>query len=222
MKYLKLFVVLITLLYTLPAVAQTLPPPELKSGWSRIHIENVGTIDLPPTMEVQGGEYGKYAENMRSSLNIKAPQFVAQQKGRNASKSPSERYSRIIFNTYIKNKGDYETLSFNINEYSKAEIDALDETLRQELSGSVQMGMSAMKLIKWYKLNLKTINGMSCINYSYVRQLDDTPVVFVDKYMFQNNDRMHTLTISYRLTESEYWKNDLTHALDSFRITNIR
>ena len=43
------------LLSIIPWVAaDTLPSPQLPSGWQRIQISDVGTIDIPPTMEVQG------------------------------------------------------------------------------------------------------------------------------------------------------------------------
>lgn len=48
------------------------------------------------------------------------------------------------------------------------------------------------------------------------------PYVLVNMYLFQNNDRMHTLILSYRLSEKTYWENDFKKILKSFRISNIR
>jgi uncharacterized protein Usg len=81
---------------------------------------------------------------------------------------------------------------------------------------------TGLKLVEWYPLKMEKINGMSCIHISYKRQLQDSPFVLVHTYIFHNNDRGHTFTLSYRLSEIEYWQSDFDAILKSFRITNIR
>ncbi|MDR1346951.1 MAG: hypothetical protein LBJ63_00755 [Prevotellaceae bacterium] len=78
-----------------------------------------------------------------------------------------------------------------------------------------------IKIIEWYHLKIEVINGMSCIHISYQRQLKDNAFVLVQTYIFHNYDRMHSLTLSYRLSEENYWKSDFTKILNNFRITNI-
>ena len=68
---------------------------------------------------------------------------------------------------------------------------------------------------------LQNFNGMSCIHIYYKRQFQNEPIVLVHIYYFQNYDRMHSLTLSYRISEADYWKNDFATILKSFRLTNI-
>ena len=48
--------------------AQTLPPPTVPTGWERIYIKNVGSFDLPPTMEVQKGKYKEFVDEIKKSV----------------------------------------------------------------------------------------------------------------------------------------------------------
>ena len=57
---------------------------------------------------------------------------------------------------------------------------------------------------------------------SYKRQLQDKPFVLVNIYQFHNNDRMHTLILSYRVSECTEWKPTFENILKSYRITNIK
>ena len=206
--------------------AQTLSVPVLKPGWYRVYIENVGSIDLPPTMEVQAGEYKEFVDNGLVSLGLHVEQLVAQQKGLNEIRRPTGKYARVMVGTEIGSYGDYGTLNFDIHEYTQSDIAELDIIIKQqnqqELANIQQPGLGQMKIIKWYPIKLEIINGMSCLHISYTRQLNDNLLVLVHMYGFQNNDRMHRLTMSYRLSEADYWQADFTDILNSFRITNIR
>jgi len=61
--------------------AQTIPLPTLPSGWERIFIKNVGSFDLPPTMEVQNGKYKEFIDELKKIKGYDATQITAQQKG---------------------------------------------------------------------------------------------------------------------------------------------
>ena len=211
-----------------PTSAQTLPLPlpALKTGWDRIYIENIGSVDLPPTMELQKGSFKEFVDNKLKSQDIPVDPYrlVAQQKGVNASKADFKKYARVIVETKMGSPGSYDKINFNINTYSKTDIVELDkmfkETMLQEFLQIKDMGQQ--RLIEWYPTKVEIINGMSCIHVSYTRQLGNNPIVLVNMFLFQNNDRLHTLTLSYRLSESNYWEEDFVNILKSFRITNIK
>ena len=64
---------LISITFTSPVLyAQKLPwpPPKLFAGWQRIHIQNLGTIDLPPTLEVISGEAAELTLNARKLAGL--------------------------------------------------------------------------------------------------------------------------------------------------------
>ena len=201
--------------------AQTLPPPTVPAGWERIYIKNVGSFDLPPTMEVQKGKYKEFNDEIRKIKGFDATQVTAQQKGLNEfGKEGFEKYARVMIETTLGSPGDFEKLNFNTTQYSQADILDLNTTYKQQIQQSF-LG-TGLKLIEWYPLKIEKVNGMSCIHISYKRQLQDKPLVLVHMYIFHNNDRMHTFTLSYRISEVDYWKSDYATILKSFRITNTR
>lgn len=206
-----------------PAWAQQLPlaAPSLQPGWERISIKGMGSLDLPPTMEIQKGIYKEFSDEYNRTNGYNASPLVLQQKGLNDQTSSGfSKYARIIIETTLGNPNDYERLNFSVSSISQAEINELSSLFYQE----IKLGFtgSPIKLIEWYPVKIEKINGMSCIHISYTRQVEQNPYVFVHIYKFHNYDRIHSLTMSYRITESDYWKSDFATVLKSFRITNIR
>lgn len=203
-------------------IAQTTPPSILPAGWERIYIKDLGSFDLPPSMEIQKGNYKEYVDEVKKIKGIDATQLTAQQKGLNQlSKEGTEKYARVMLQTVFGSVGQFLKLNFSIEQYTQADINELNATYKQEVIQQGNMGMG-FKLLEWYPLKLEKINGMSCLHISYKRQFQANPPVLVHIYYFHNNDRMHALTLSYRLSEKEYWKLDFEKILKSFRITNIR
>jgi hypothetical protein len=193
----------------------------LLSGWDRIYVRNVGFIDMPPNMEVQSGTYQEIMNSYYNRLEIDAPQLVFQQKGLNSTSNSSfQNYGRVILETQIGSYGDFQPLSFSISTVSASEISELNLTFKQKTKNDLlSIGHT---LIEWYPLKVKKVNGLPCIHVSYKRQLGTNPIVLVNYYIFQNNDRMHALTLSYRVSEASIWKADFDRILTSFRITNVR
>ena len=195
--------------------------PSLQTGWERIYINNVGSFDLPPTMEIQKGKYKESVDEIRKIKGLDASQVTAQPKGTNDfDKEGLEKYARVMLETIFGSVGDFEKLNFNIAEYSQADINELSSIFRQQTEQSFRG--TGLKLIEWYLPKFEKVNGVSCFHFSYKRQLKDKPFVLVHVYAFPNNDRMHTFALSYRLSEADYWKSDFAIILKSFRITNIR
>ncbi len=191
--------------------------PILPPDWERIYIENIGSFDLPPTMEIQNGRYKEFMVEQHRVKGYDTPKLTAQQKGLNTYNNNSfNRYARVIFITDYGQSGDYATLDFNINQYSQSEISELNEITRQN---TVQSFVGTeMKLIEWYPLKIESVNGMSCIHIKYKRKIADSPEVLVNSYYFQDFDKMHTVTLSYRISESSYWREDFAKILKSIRI----
>ena len=202
-------------------LAQILPAPILPKGWDRIYIRNVGSFDLPPTMEIQAGLYKKFNDDIYKIMEYDAPQLVAQPKGINEfGKEGLGQYARVMIQTNIASIGDFERLNMNVAQYSQAEISDLNVVYKQQIQESFTG--TDVKIIEWYPMKLEKVNGLSCIHGSFIRQIKDNPLVMVHQYMFGNNDRLHTLTLSYRLSEIANWESDFVTILKSFRITNIR
>lgn len=219
----KIIFFLLQIMVVLPlCYSQTLPQalPALTQGWQRIYLKDVGSFDLPPTMEVQKGKYKEFVDEMKRIKGIDASQITAQPIGLNEkTKEGFEKYARVMVETKIGSPNDFEKLNFNISAIQQSEISELNTVFKQQ----VQQGFlgTGLKVTEWYPLKIEKINGMSCIHISYKRQLNDKPYVLVNIYMFQNFDRRHIFTLSYRLSEAEYWKENFASILKSFRISNI-
>lgn len=200
---------------------QRLTNSTLPNNWKRIYIKNVGNFDLPPTMEIQSGLYKEFSDESRKIRGYDAPTIIAQQKGLNDfGKEGFAKYSRVILETDIGTSGAYEKLNFDFSTIPQSEIAKLSNTYKEQYKQSFIN--TDFKIIEWFPLKIEKINGMSCIHICYKRQLSNNPLVIVNTYIFQNYDRMHTLTLSYRISETDYWKDDFALILKSFRITNIK
>jgi hypothetical protein len=198
------------------------------ADWKRIYIDDIGTIDVPPTMEIQSGKYKEIIDplipELMKSMGVDASpshNIIIQQKDLNhLSSSAFQRYARVMIDTDIKNFGDFDTLYFDIDEYTSSDIAEIDNMFHSLIISG--MAGTQLKLVEWLPVKLEIINGMSCIHISYIRQLNNNPTVIVHLYDFQNIDRMYTLTLSYRQNEADYWFNDFDAILKSFRIQNIK
>ncbi|GHV38884.1 hypothetical protein FACS1894179_02960 [Bacteroidia bacterium] len=185
-------------------------------------IDRVGSISISPKMELQSGDYKQGAENYIKSqgITITGNRIVFQQKGLNELSSSSfNSYARIIFETTIGSIGDFEKLG-SVATVSVAELNEVSSVYKQQFLQ--QYRGTTMKLILWHGASIEKVNGQTCIKYSYVRQLGNNPPVEVASYIFQNNDRMHTITVSYRKNDKNTWGVILTNSLNSFKIENIR
>ncbi len=211
----------------------------IKDGWERIYIKELGSIDFPPTMEVQSGDYKKNNDKYKKTVfDIEPSKVTLQQKGLNSfSKTAYEKYVRVLISTMKGEVNDFEKLNFDITKVSEYDMIELNIMSKNNILNILSKqnnaenlfskqnnadSFSNIKMIEWYPVKLEKINGMSCIHISYKRQLNNNPIVFVNTYIFQNNDRMHDLTMSYRVEEEKNWKEDFELILKSFRITNIK
>lgn len=77
-----------------------------------------------------------------------------------------------------------------------------------------------IKTIHWYGINPVKINDQNALEISYLRQLGNNPYFAVRAYYFENNDREHLVTVSYRLSDEKVWKPLFIKSLKSLKIIN--
>lgn len=198
-----------------------LPNIDLKPGWQRVYIKDVGNIDIPPTMEVQVGTYKEFVDVIKKIIGYDTNQLVIQQKGLNMlDKEGFGTYARLMIGTDKGKPGDFLKLNSDISDITQRDLDEMNvmysKLIKQSFLGT------GLKLIEWYPLKVKIVNGMPCSHINYKRQFNDNPHVMVNMYVFFNYDRTHTLTMSYRLFDKNKWQTDFETILKSFRITNIK
>ncbi|MFC0263381.1 hypothetical protein [Fontibacter flavus] len=220
MNFLILRIILF-LLVTQISFAQTNIEINAPVTWERVHIKGLGSFDLPSTMEIQKGKYREYMDQIYKIKGFDTERIVAQQVGLNEMESTGfERYARVILETKIGQYGDFVKLDFELPEMSKSELDELNIIFKEQIKNHF-VG-TGIRLTEWYPLKFQKVNNMSCLQISYIRKLNDSPEVMVNTYYFYNNDRVHELTLSYRINESDFWKSDFDKILKSFKITNVR
>jgi hypothetical protein len=201
----------------------TNPMPMLNENWERIIIENVGSFEIPPTMELQDGPY-KLSKNLlinTLSMNQMISQIIVQQKGlNNSSNDGFSRYARVIFKTETGSRDKGLFLNMDILQFSKDNILTLNDFYKDATQS--EFSSTGMKLLEWYPLKVEKINEMSCIHISYKRQMGNNQPVIEHTYHFFNYDYDHLFIMSYRENEKDYWENDFKIILNSLRIKKRR
>jgi len=190
------------------------PLPLLKTDWTRVKIPDVGTIDIPPSMEAQGVENRGQADDS----GVNSDSFIIQQKGMNNILTNKEIGSNasIIVNETTGAAGDYDSLDFDISEWTQSDISDLNDKFKEQVQS--QFEGTSVQLQEWYPLQLEIDNGMSDIHVQYARTFEDNPSVLVNQYIFQNSDKMYTLTFSYEIDEAKTWAADLDYSFSTFRV----
>lgn len=184
-------------------------------------LNGLGTLLIPDTMELQSGAYKKLADGFKNDQGYDVSgDVVFQQKGLNEFNfKENKTYARVMIGTEISTQGAFQKLSAKVKATRK-ELELFSSIFQKEIVES--FGNTGLRLLRWDGTSVVTVNGQSALKFSYLRQLNENPSVYVEIYNFQNNDRMHRLTISYRLQDATLWKDALERTKSSFKITNIR
>jgi len=179
-------------------------------------LKNIGYISIPANMELQSSSKTSTTGFEKALEN----RVVFQEKGTNTdAKNDYSSYARVILKTTVGTAGDFEKLTTNLSE-TPAELSKLNDQLKSEIEESFTG--TGVKLISWYGAQIVSINGRTALNISYLRQLNDQPHVAVSIYQFNNNDRIHKLTLSYTVKDAAKWEPLYSKVLSSFTITNVR
>jgi len=201
----------------------TTGPTPLEDGWVRLRIEDVGSIDYPPDfLELQSQDYRDMGKGIYQLLEDKTD-FTLQQAGLNElNPSSFNEYRRVTFRTTYLNPGEEV---FRVNEKDTMSQEELAEFQNELIDQQHQayaklknMGLGDNKIVGSNSIEIAEVNGMFPLVHTYKRQLNDNPVVLAKAYMFQNYDRIHNLTLSYRVVDEEECRYIFDKILDSFRL----
>lgn len=218
-----LIVFVVALNFSTPEITTTemttlTPVPVLETGWIRLIIEEIGSIDYPPVfLELQSGSYKKGVELFRGIYEIPSPSFVLQQTGLNEMQSSAfQEYRRVLFQTEYLSPQDRV---YKVNEKYHLSARELAEIKSFWISQiGIEFGIG--NIVEVGHIEIVELNGMHPILFTYKRQLGDNPVVQVKHYYFFNYDKIHTLTISYRVQDETKHSPVFEKILNSFRLQN--
>lgn len=199
--------------------------PVRYASWETVSVPGICTFQIPPSMELQAGKYRELMDQFRTltlQVTDSGNRVVAQQKGLNAlDPAALARYARVIVETRTESKGDFNTLGDPL-ALSRTEVEEFDaeikKTVEQEAAQSTAAGFR-MELKTWGGTRVVRVNGVDCLLTEYSRSVNVAPPASVCLYMFMNNDRMHTVSVSYRTTESDVWATDLEKIVTTFQFT---
>ena len=171
---------------------------------------------------MQGGDYknkvNKYAAER--GFESSPTRILFQQKGLNElNKKSFQSYARVIIETTLGKDSEYVCLN-DSTKFTTNEINALTVQFNKQLIETFKS--TENHLIEWKETTPIILNGQHGIKVSYLRQFEDKPYAHVNTFYFQNNDRMHVLTFSYREEEFATWEPLFSKSLMSFKITNVR
>ncbi|MGH9948581.1 MAG: hypothetical protein ACRD6X_15490 [Pyrinomonadaceae bacterium] len=216
-----LFRTLLVAIFLIGLLTQTFGQATPGQAFVEFKLNGLGSLLIPDTMELQGGAYKKLSDGYSKDLGYDVSgEVIFQQKGLNEFNfKDNKTYARVMIGTEIGTPDSFQKLSAKIKATPR-ELEIFGSAFKKEMVES--FGNTGLRLVRWDGASVVTINGQSALKFAYLRQLNDNPSVYVEIYSFQNNDRMHRLTISYRLQDATLWKDALERTRNSFKITNIR
>lgn len=191
--------------------------------WPTVSIPEICTFRIPPTLEIQKGTYKRLEENYlleRLEIVTMPNRVVCQQKGLNELDPEAlKRYCRFTIETVKEEIGKFSKLDEPIT-LSDAELKELGDDYKIELQRTctelTAKGIDT-RLLSFHGLRIVNLNGADSLVTSELRSVNgDSPTMGVT-YRIQNNDCLHTITISYRESEGDLWTNDLKEVISSVR-----
>ncbi len=194
--------------------------PARYAAWKTVSVPGICTFQIPPTMELQAGKYRAVMDQYRTQVlqvTDSGNRVVAQQKGLNQlDPTARSRYARVIVETQTEANGDFNRLGEPL-PLSRSEVAEVDAAI-QEAAQSTAAGFST-ELTSWGGTRVVRVNGIDCLLTEYSRSVNSAPPATVRIYKFMNNDRMHTVSVSYRTTEADLWADDLDKIITTFQFT---
>ncbi len=185
----------------------------LQEGWTTYSADNTFQISVPLTVELRGEE-DEYSKSLRSlNLTQNDNNIIFQQKGLSRKeKTALDQYCRIMIQ-YLK--GSY-------GDFMKAtETETLDSEWKSVFDELVEGCIGpAAKLMGSYTYKWTTINGAKCIQIDYRRtgnNFDASIPVVCRMAIFQNDNEMVKMILSFREKEAATWKADFDKVFRSFR-----
>ena len=186
---------------------------QIPTNWSRYNGGTAYSIAVPPTVELRDAR-DAYSQTLRRlNLNYNGGGVVFQQKGlARQEQSAYNKYCRIMIQYVHGNYGEY---------LNSTETETLDSEWKAVLDQLVSNNVgTAARLIGSYSYKWTTINGAKCVQIDYRRtgsNFDVTIPVVCRMAIFQNNNEMVIMTLSYREKEAGLWKADFEKVFKSFR-----
>ncbi len=209
-----IIVVALTLLVMEPSQGQD-------HNWQLVVIPGVCSFKIPATFELQNGGYREETDDLLKKIfKIEDPdRIIIQPKGINDFDPDTlKKYCRIIIKTETKTQGTFPKLGDKLN-FSNNELNQMYSEIKGQLSKDISNFKSKgylMEIISLEMPQIIQINRYQAIKYEYVRSINQNPPVRVIEYLIFNNDSLHKISLSYRISEKAIWEDDLFKVIKTF------
>jgi hypothetical protein len=194
------------------------------SSWLTMSIPGVCSLKIPPTLEIQSGTYKELGEKLQNLIipeSDTSNRVIAQPKGINQFDLNSlESYSRVILNFHKGKPGDYLSKGTPV-DITNEELKEIDKLYKNEFINEIKTQNNSsykISLVEWFPIRIVSIQDYPVILISYIRTANDNSSVLVRMYNIHNDDKFITLDLSYRISESEIWKNDFDRIINTIKI----
>ena len=189
-----------------------------------IDLEDLGLIAIPQTLEVR--EEGSSMDMLSKSFsgtfnemlgsNIPEHKLVIQQAGLSGgTKESSSTYARVIIDVRKVKEGEVPSRNDRINLTQK-DLNMLKTSAFPPEATLKSMNCSAEERT----VEEVYINKMNSIKLTYLRRCGNFPDTYVEQYKFFNYNEVVEITLSYRVNDSDIWKEDFSRIIDTFILTN--
>lgn len=187
-----------------------------------VKLSEIGTILLPSNMEVQSGDYKTYSDtaSKATGIEISGDTIIFRQKGLKHLNN-SATYAQIVIKREREKPKDFQPISSKI-VLSKQELKLVDEGMKTFFKNWFKASGTDLKLIRWDEVSMDIINERAALKIVYLRQLDNTPPVYVENYLIDNNGRQYTLILSYPEEDFYIWKDVFAKVKESFTVADAR
>jgi len=206
------------------------------SGWTTVKLKEIGTMQIPATLEVQSADYLKKLEESvknepeklaklqkENAMGLSFNNIVCQTKGINATgKEPGkeEKFAKVVFSIIpVQTKVPTYGKPVGLNE---AQIKEFGDITKESIMKNNEFLGTKLKFLKWVPMKSEIVNGAECLHIAYERQLGNEPSVLVDRYIFFDKDRLYTFETAYRSTEKDYWRGkdqDISNIVNTINIS---
>lgn len=183
------------------------------AGWTRYDVGSAYSIVVPPTVELRDAR-DAYSQTLnRLNLHYNSGGIVFQQKGLACQEQAAyNKYCRIMIQYVRGNYGDF---------MKTTETETLDYEWKSALDELVEEGIGPVaRLMGSYTYKWTSINGAKCIQIDYRRtgsDFDASIPVVCRIAIFQNDNEMVNMVLSYREKEAATWEADFDKVFKSFR-----
>ncbi|WP_426094069.1 hypothetical protein [Flavobacterium sp. DSR2-3-3] len=173
---------------------------------------NLLEFKIPEKYELRtNAELNRNKDLILKELDFKGSksQYILQPKGMNKTAGKIDYYSKILIKIEY---GNFESNN-NIAEYTQEKLDNLEKYFKsaiEKLPNTRIIYMSPVKKI--------TLINKNFINFETLGVTNQDPLISDRIMTFMDKTYLIRFTISYRVSEEEYWSNDIQEFLNSIII----